>query len=521
MGIFQKMEPNTEPQEVQSEKSSQKPALLPVSSDVDMLAPTLPTDTESAMNSSADLIPIVQQNQEQNETMAELPNDPNPEITQPPQQPSDDVLPQQSTMEQGQEPIIDQQQQQKEDIISEQQHVQQMDTEPIIQQNQIENEPQTELESVQIEQQQQPIEPQISEEIHQNTEISQPLPLQSSDVKPENELHAQPQNEEIAAPILSEQSHQMQSDELPPNIPKNEDEQQPKVEQQATDIVTEENIDDNDQIMADNQQQNDVKNELNTEQNGISQSEPINNEQAQIQEIKQQIPEPMDTDNAPPQNDRIQTVEKSQGIKPELLACSNMLNEFMKRPETEPFNEPVDWKGLNLPDYPLIITKPMDLGTVSHKLSNAKYSTAEAFAVDVRLVFSNAMRYNQDGSGIYVVAENFSKQFERRYARITKVSANKKRKQMGTNSTFGQRQTFTTLIQNLTPQELGGVVELIDRKSPQALNDKFGADDANDDEIEIEVYNIEGPILTELIGFIEKVIAKRDKKKSRKSGYNY
>ena len=206
-------------------------------------------------------------------------------------------------------------------------------------------------------------------------------------------------------------------------------------------------------------------------------------------------------------------------MKPELLACINMLNEFMKRPETEPFNEPVDWKGLNLPNYPLIISKPMDLGTVRDRMSNGKYSTAEQFAVDVRLVFNNAMRFNQDGSGIYVVAENLSKQFERRYARITKSSANRKRKLNGTNSTYGQRQTFTQLIQSLSPQELGGVVELIDRKSPQALNDKFGADDADDDEIEIEVYNIEGAILQELIGYIEKVIAKRGKKKRGKSGY--
>ena len=184
----------------------------------------------------------------------------------------------------------------------------------------------------------------------------------------------------------------------------------------------------------------------------------------------------------------------------------------MKRPETEPFNEPVDWKGLNLPDYPLIVTKPMDLGTVRDKLGNGKYANAEKFATDVRLVFANAMKFNEDGSGIYVVAENLSTQFERRYARITKESTIKKRKQLNNYSTYEQRQNFSTLLQTLTPQELGSIVEVIDKKCPQALNDNFGAPDANDDEIEIEVYNIEGTVLTDLISFVEKVIANRTSK---------
>ena len=29
-----------------------------------------------------------------------------------------------------------------------------------------------------------------------------------------------------------------------------------------------------------------------------------------------------------------------------------------------PFLEPVDWKAWNLPDYPLIIKRPMDLGQI-------------------------------------------------------------------------------------------------------------------------------------------------------------
>jgi len=48
----------------------------------------------------------------------------------------------------------------------------------------------------------------------------------------------------------------------------------------------------------------------------------------------------------------------------ELVKCRALLKDFEQKPETEPFLEAVDWKSLNLPDYPQIIKKAMDLGTI-------------------------------------------------------------------------------------------------------------------------------------------------------------
>ncbi len=39
--------------------------------------------------------------------------------------------------------------------------------------------------------------------------------------------------------------------------------------------------------------------------------------------------------------------------------------------------EPVDWKAMNILDYPEKIKNPMDLGTVMKKLDNSEYSTVE------------------------------------------------------------------------------------------------------------------------------------------------
>ena len=226
-----------------------------------------------------------------------------------------------------------------------------------------------------------------------------------------------------------------------------------------------------------------------------------------------QTMEGMDVDNDNDGNDN--DGNDGNKILPELIECRDLLSEFMRRVETEPFNEPVDWKGLNLPDYPLIITKPMDLGTVMNKLTNNKYLNADSFASDIRLVFKNAKTYNTPGSGIYVVAENLHKQFERRFARITKNSiSSKKRKSMDKiknqqQSTFKERVKFTNLIQTLMPQELGVIVEIIDKKSPTALND-------GGDELEIEVYHIDADTLKHLISHCEKLIKNRNKRSRKK-----
>jgi hypothetical protein len=70
------------------------------------------------------------------------------------------------------------------------------------------------------------------------------------------------------------------------------------------------------------------------------------------------------------------------------------------KPESYAFRAPVDWKGLGLLDYPEVVKKPMDLGTVKNKLETAQYQTVEEVAADIRLVWSNCMLYNRDGSEV-------------------------------------------------------------------------------------------------------------------------
>lgn len=101
-------------------------------------------------------------------------------------------------------------------------------------------------------------------------------------------------------------------------------------------------------------------------------------------------------------------------------SCSNLLQRLMKHKHGWVFNEPVDAKKLNIPDYHIIIKHPMDFGTIKTRLGQNWYKSAREFAEDVRLVFRNAMIYNPKGQDVHTMAEELSKIFEDRWMGIEK-----------------------------------------------------------------------------------------------------
>lgn len=92
-----------------------------------------------------------------------------------------------------------------------------------------------------------------------------------------------------------------------------------------------------------------------------------------------------------------------------------ILQEMLSRKDSEHFQEPVDWKALNLFDYPKIIKQPMDLQTVQGKFERKQYSTPSDLAFDIRLTFFNAMTYNPLQSKIYSHAKSLSEFWESRW----------------------------------------------------------------------------------------------------------
>ncbi|XP_059669350.1 transcription factor GTE8-like [Cornus florida] len=91
--------------------------------------------------------------------------------------------------------------------------------------------------------------------------------------------------------------------------------------------------------------------------------------------------------------------------------CSTILKKLTTNPSAWPFNQPVDPDKLNIPDYFSIVSEPMDLGTIKTKLEKNLYSSAEEFASDVKLTFSNAMLYNPPDNYVHLMAKDLDNMF--------------------------------------------------------------------------------------------------------------
>ncbi|XP_056643447.1 bromodomain-containing protein 3-like isoform X4 [Diorhabda sublineata] len=81
-----------------------------------------------------------------------------------------------------------------------------------------------------------------------------------------------------------------------------------------------------------------------------------------------------------------------------------------------PFQQPVDAKKLNLPDYHRIIKQPMDLGTIKKRLDNNYYWSGKECIQDFNSMFTNCYVYNKPGEDVVVMAQTLEKVF------LTKVA---------------------------------------------------------------------------------------------------
>eukprot|EP00824_Muranothrix_gubernata_P010709 TRINITY_DN2380_c3_g1_i2.p2 TRINITY_DN2380_c3_g1~~TRINITY_DN2380_c3_g1_i2.p2 ORF type:complete len:397 (+),score=74.82 TRINITY_DN2380_c3_g1_i2:110-1300(+) len=89
-----------------------------------------------------------------------------------------------------------------------------------------------------------------------------------------------------------------------------------------------------------------------------------------------------------------------------------IVNNLMRHKWAWPFNVPVDWKALQITDYPVIITHPMDLGTIKTRLDTGGYTDMNEVARDIRLVWRNAMTYNPPDNDSHIMARALSEAFE-------------------------------------------------------------------------------------------------------------
>jgi len=127
--------------------------------------------------------------------------------------------------------------------------------------------------------------------------------------------------------------------------------------------------------------------------------------------------------------------------------CYNVLSIVKAHKWSWPFLQPVDAVSLNIPDYYEIIKNPMDLGTVTKKLTTGQYRTVSDFAEDVRLIWRNCYTYNPPGSDVVKMAEVLSNLFEEKFKKIAPLEEREDRTR--TDEITSMKQQIETLQKKL------------------------------------------------------------------------
>ncbi|KAK1589419.1 hypothetical protein Q3G72_033835 [Acer saccharum] len=95
-----------------------------------------------------------------------------------------------------------------------------------------------------------------------------------------------------------------------------------------------------------------------------------------------------------------------------------ILRNLTQHKWARPFLQPVDVKGLGLDDYYEVIDKPMDFSTVKKQMEAKEYKNVREICTDVRLIFKNAMEYNDERSDVHIMAKTLLAKFEEKWLQL-------------------------------------------------------------------------------------------------------
>ena len=106
---------------------------------------------------------------------------------------------------------------------------------------------------------------------------------------------------------------------------------------------------------------------------------------------------------------------------PAIHIAAMFREKVINLPISKAFRRPVNAAAMKLSDYHTIITKPMDLGTVLSRCILGEYDTLLDMVNDVRLVFSNAKKFNPPGHIVHVNAIELEEIFMTELTAISKT----------------------------------------------------------------------------------------------------
>ncbi|KAL1510285.1 hypothetical protein AB1Y20_006605 [Prymnesium parvum] len=188
----------------------------------------------------------------------------------------------------------------------------------------------------------------------------------------------------------------------------------------------------------------------------------------------------------------------------ELVQCKAIVRDLRKNKDAQDFLEPVNWKSLGLMDYPNIIKRPMDIGTVSKRLDAGQYASVHSLYADIDLIWTNAMTYNKDESTIYILAHDLKQYTDKKFGPL--LSAARGGKDEPTELTFEMKRQLNENSISLNSKDLYGMVGIVEESCKRAI------DQSNPSEVEIDIDSLDLQTFLKLNKYVEECIKRQSKK---------
>lgn len=144
----------------------------------------------------------------------------------------------------------------------------------------------------------------------------------------------------------------------------------------------------------------------------------------------------------------------------------------------------------------------MDLGTTKKRITDRKYKSIHQAADDVRLVWSNCMTYNADGSDFFNLAKNLSKKWEEKLSKLFQelqldASVVQPTSQGENKISLDDKRAFARSLYKIPKEDLGKLIVEVDTKCPAALTKNSG-----EDECELNVDKLTPALFQDLKNFV-------------------
>lgn len=178
--------------------------------------------------------------------------------------------------------------------------------------------------------------------------------------------------------------------------------------------------------------------------------------------------------------------------------------------ESVEFLHPVDYKGLGLDDYPLIVKVPMDLSTVKKKVKAGKYQETKDALADVQLIWENCRTYNMSDSvrptqAIAKQADIMEKHTKRLCSKLKidyEIPKSRKRNREDADLLrtgeikFEEKVEFCEKVKQATFETLSKLVKRVQETCPQA------AESLDEDKVQIKVDLLDRETFNELFDMV-------------------